>query len=345
MRSRFVAPHSSNFVQAVSRDAVVAYRMRPVRWYDDLYWLGTVSAINGDGTVSVKIENGDTEPKVPLDDLHLLPFSRTKVFEGPEVLVFDGHSLVPGEGENGPIVGIRLLSFRSSPHLYQSGCLLQDDGDLRWAPIAFEIIQAMCTSMAFLHRRTKRAADATAVGSTGDTFTGPPYDSAWLGGGSGSCPQTCRRLFRDYLRRIDVVELSPEVMRVAQQYFGLTEDEAVKCHVADGAVFLAEQPPNSYDLVAIDAADHDASDDGPHMEAPPLALYSEQFLRDTLWTRLRPGGFIAVNAIGRREQYIDYCQRLKTCGFWPIYIFAIDPNMVFFGKLCAAAAVKAVHYC
>ena len=309
--------------------------MRPVRWYDDLYWLGTVKAINVDGTVSVQIENGDTET-VPRDDLHLLPFSRKAVFEGPEVLVFDGHSLVPGEGENGPIVGARLLSFRSSPHLYQSGCLLQDDGSLRWTPIAFEIIQAMSTVVAFLHRRTKRATAATTAGSAGDgVLTGPPYDSAWLGGGSGSCPQTCRHLFREVLKRIDVVELNPEVMRVAQQHFGLTEDEAVKCHVADGAVFLAQQPPNSYDLVAIDAADHDASDDGPYMEAPPLALYSEEFLRDTLWTRLRPGGFIAVNAIGRREQYIEYSRRLKACGFWPIYIFAIDPNMVFFGELCS----------
>ncbi len=308
--------------------ATVACRLRPVRWYDDLFWLGTVSAINADGTVSVLIENGDTEPNVPQDDLHLLPFSRKAVFEGPEVLVFDGHSLVPGQGEKGPVVGVRLLSFRSSPHLYQSGCLLQDDGSLRWDPIAFEIIQAMCTSMAFLHRRTQRIA----AGSAG-ALNGPPYTSAWLGGGSGSCPQTCRLLFRDFLKRLDVVELSPEVMRVAQQHFGLTEDEAVKCHVADGAVFLAEQPPNSYDLVAIDAADHDASDDGPYMEAPPVALYSEEFLRNTLWTRLRPGGFIAVNAIGRREQYIEYSRRLKSCGFWPIYIFAIDPNMVFFGKL------------
>eukprot|EP01047_Picozoa_sp_COSAG01_P108267 COSAG01_NODE_37205_length_507_cov_0.549020_2_plen_54_part_01 len=34
---------------------------------------------------------------------------------------------------------------------YQSGCLLASDGSraLRWEPVAFEIIQAMVTSMAF----------------------------------------------------------------------------------------------------------------------------------------------------------------------------------------------------
>lgn len=257
--------------------------MRPVRWYDDLFWLGTVVGVNDDGTYKVMIENGDTEPSIPLNELHLLPYSRTMVNEGPEVLVTDGHSLVPGEGESGPVVGVRLLSFRSSPHLYQSGCLLEPDGSLRWAPIAFEIIQAMSLTIAFLHRRTKRiAAGLPDVAG----LAGPPYDSAWLGGGSGSCPQTCRHLFGDYLRRLDVVELSPEVMRVANEHFGLTEDEAVHCHTMDGAVFLAEQPPNSYDLVAIDAADHDASDGGPYMEAPPAALYAEGWLRDVSQSRL-----------------------------------------------------------
>ena len=223
--------------------------MRPVRWYDDLYWLGTVQACNADGTYRVLIENGDCEDNLPPDPKHIIPYSRTEIFAGPEVLVFDGHSLVPGEGGKGAITPIRLLSFRSSPHLYQSGCLLDgEEGNrtLRWAPVAFEIIQAMITTMAFLYRRSQGAA-------------GGPYDSAWIGGGSGTCPMTARRVFPELLRRIDVVELSPEVMRVAQGHFGLEEDEVVHCHVGDGTVFLADAAPGSYDLICIDAADHDAA--------------------------------------------------------------------------------------
>ena len=64
------------------------------------------------------------------------------------------------------------------------------------------------------------------------------------------------------------------------------------------------------------------------MEAPPASLYSEEFMRDTLWRALKPGGFVAVNAIGRREQYVTYCRRWRACGFWPVYVFAIDPNIV-----------------
>jgi spermidine synthase len=76
-----------------------------------------------------------------------------------------------------------------------------------------------------------------------------------------------------------VVEISAEVMSAAQSYFGLCEDEVVRCHVADGSKFIAQAEANSYDFIAIDAADHDASDGGPHMEAPPLCLYTQEFLR------------------------------------------------------------------
>eukprot|EP01051_Picozoa_sp_SAG22_P001810 SAG22_NODE_74_length_22289_cov_65.265119_30_plen_68_part_00 len=39
---------------------------------------------------------------------------------------------------------------------------------------------------------------------------------------------TARRLFGPLLDRIDVVELSAEVMAAAQDHFGLVEDELVK---------------------------------------------------------------------------------------------------------------------
>jgi hypothetical protein len=49
--------------------------------------------------------------------------------------------------------------------------------------------------------------------------------------------------------------------------------------------------------------------------------------RGPLRRALRRGGFVAVNAIGRREQLAEYGARLKKCGFWPIYSFLIDPNV------------------
>jgi hypothetical protein len=89
-----------------------------VRWYDDLFWLGTVLKVNADGSYCVDMENGDTEPRVPPDPKYIRPYDRAEIFAGEEVLVYDGHSLVPGLGMKGAVVPVRLMSFRSSPHLY-----------------------------------------------------------------------------------------------------------------------------------------------------------------------------------------------------------------------------------
>jgi hypothetical protein len=284
---------------------------RPVRFYDDLYWLGTVTKVNEDGSYSVQMENGDTEPRVPACPRHILAYNRRTVFEGREVVVQDGHTLVPGVGTQGGVVPVRLLSFKSSPHLYQSGCLLASSGGdssraLRWSPVAFEIIQAMITSMAFLGYS----------GGGSDCGAARQYDSAWIGGGSGSCPMTARKLFAPLLRRIDVVELNPEVMQAARQHFGLAEDEVVRCHVGDGSAFVTEAAAGSYDLVAIDAADHDASNGGPGLIAPPECLCSEEFLAGALRPCLRPGGFAVVRLFDFCGCYAPFAACMALTSMW-----------------------------
>ena len=74
-----------------------------------------------------------------------------------------------------------------------------------------------------------RRAGGTLTPGGGDSGGGQgaagPFAAAFLGGGSGNCPMTARRLFPSLLRRADVVELNGEVMLVAQKFFGLVEDE------------------------------------------------------------------------------------------------------------------------
>jgi hypothetical protein len=57
---------------------------------------------------------------------------------------------------------------------------------LRWAPVAFEIIQAMSTALAFVR--------------LGSAQQGRPFDAAYVGGGSGNAPMTARKLFPALLR-------------------------------------------------------------------------------------------------------------------------------------------------
>ena len=285
--------------------------------------------------------------------------------------------------------------------------------------VAFEIIQTMIISMGFLnlqvgghHRLAMPPAPNRSptfvtldcpcmevtlslplqalgyIESDGKQGTAAKFSTAWIGGGSGTCPMTARSaqrpaaevaaaaacfflllllllllcwllnlprlllpavaaaaaawrpglthvrsrclrlLFAPLLDRLDVVELSADVMFAAQNYFGLKEvlphdththahtnhhhpgavggadgdgdgdgdaaaaaaaaaasaaaagdgddadadaddaddddahapqDELVKCHTTDGSQFLADAEPESYNLICIDAADHDVN--------------------------------------------------------------------------------------
>jgi hypothetical protein len=303
--------------------------LRPVGWGDDLYWAGTVQNINADGSYCVVLASGTVVPEVPPDRQHILPYGRREIFAGKEVVVSDGHTLLPGRGGSSPgeIVAIRLLAFKSSPQIVMSGLLLQPDGrSFRWSPVALEFVAALVCSVAFLHRRTELELGM------------PRFDSVWIGGGSGGAPMTAAKLFSQYLGRLDVVELDPEVMAAAQQYFGLRVDSGasdggaatVSCHIADGATFLASVPPASYDLVVLDASDHDAKTQGTAMQSPSACFCTDEFLSGVLWPALRPGGLVVINAIGRQEQYVDFCEGWKANGFWPMYVLAIDPNCIFY---------------
>ncbi len=56
---------------------------------------------------------------------------------------------------------------------------------------------------------------------------------------------------------IDVVDIDPEVVRVAERYFGFRQDEHLRAHVADGRRFIAavREP---YDMIFLDAYSADS---------------------------------------------------------------------------------------
>jgi len=70
----------------------------------------------------------------------------------------------------------------------------------------------------------------------------------FVGGGGFSGP---KRFAEEYNATIDVVELDPEVVRVAQQYFEADEYE-MNVHTGDGRRFL-RNTEHTYDLIVLDA--------------------------------------------------------------------------------------------
>jgi len=104
-----------------------------------------------------------------------------------------------------------------------------------------------------------------------------------LGGGS-----VVKRMWRDYPQmRLDAVELDPEVVDVAREFFALPTDDRISVIIDDGRAFV-RRATGPYDIVIIDAFDDDVI---------PRPLMTEEFLRECR-DLLGPGGVIAYNVIG-----------------------------------------------
>jgi spermidine synthase len=71
----------------------------------------------------------------------------------------------------------------------------------------------------------------------------------FIGGGGFSGP---KRFVEEYNATVDVVEIDPEVIDVAEQYFQVQQSEQLNIHNADGRQFLRETD-NEYDLIVLDA--------------------------------------------------------------------------------------------
>jgi spermidine synthase len=104
-----------------------------------------------------------------------------------------------------------------------------------------------------------------------------------LGGGS-----VVKRMWRDYpWMHVDAVEIDAEVVRIADEFFELPDDERIRVFVDDGRTFVATCT-ETYDVVIIDAFDDD------HVPRP---LLTEEFMRECR-DLLTEGGVIAYNVIG-----------------------------------------------
>lgn len=104
-----------------------------------------------------------------------------------------------------------------------------------------------------------------------------------LGGGS-----LVKRMWRDYPHMsIDAVELDPQVIDFAREYFALPDDPRITVYHDEGRRFI-ESCSATYDIIILDAFDDD------HV---PSKLLTEQFLR-ACQRILSPDGVLAYNVIG-----------------------------------------------
>jgi hypothetical protein len=118
------------------------------------------------------------------------------------------------------------------------------------------------------------------------TTTAPGSSYLFLGGGAYTLPR--RIAERDPSAAITVVELDAEVTRVANRYFGLRRDHAIRTVHGDARAFLRVDD-RGWDRLYLDV--YSGS------EALPYPLITREAFAAAR-ERLRPGGMLGVNLIG-----------------------------------------------
>jgi spermidine synthase len=154
--------------------------------------------------------------------------------------------------------GIRSLHFGTSPR--QSALDLDDPNRLE-----LPYVRAMLSALAFLPE---------------------PGRVLILGLGGGSL---ARFLLREFPQcRVDAVELRPQVVELAQNYFSLPKDPRLTVHLGDATAYVHSPPHNfRYDLILVDAYDHVGMD--PNINAADFfascsrLLAAEGVLAMNLW--------------------------------------------------------------
>ena len=127
-----------------------------------------------------------------------------------------------------------------------------------------------------------------------------PRSVLLIGLGSGSMAKFLYRHYPD--TQITVVEINPQVVAVARNFFGLPDDPArLVIEIADGSTFV-ETTKQRFDLIMVDGFDH---------HARPGLLEGLPFYQ-ACRTRLSVHGTMAANLFGNRRGFKTNVARIAS---------------------------------
>jgi spermidine synthase len=139
--------------------------------------------------------------------------------------------------------------------------------------LLFEFTQMGFVSLAFLDR--------------------DPKDVLFVGLGAGAMPKYFTGRYPDAV--IDIAEIDPDMVTVAQKYFYFKESESMKVHVDDGRLFV-KRAKKKYDWIILDAYQNDYI---------PFHLTTLEFLKEVK-SKLKDDGVVVANiASPYRNKFFD----------------------------------------
>ncbi len=136
-----------------------------------------------------------------------------------------------------------------------------------------------------------------------------PADVLYVGLGVGAMP---RYLSKHYPQaNIDVAEIDPDVLPVAQKYFYFSETEKMKVHTDDGRLFI-KRTRKRYDMIVLDAYQNDSI---------PFHLTTIEFLKEVK-SRLKDNGIVVANIVSSyRNKFFDSMVMTYRKVFSRVYVF------------------------
>ncbi len=118
-----------------------------------------------------------------------------------------------------------------------------------------------------------------------------PQKILFIGLGGATIPKALMKLLPNV--KIDVVEIDPEVIKIAKEYFSFSSTDNIKIFEQDGVDFVKKATPETYDIVFLDGFDVNY--------IPPAFLTSE--FTDSLKKILTKTGIACVNTFLASESY------------------------------------------
>ena len=139
----------------------------------------------------------------------------------------------------------------------------------------------------------------------------------FIGLGGGSMAKTFHQAFPEM--NIDSIEIDPEVIEVAREYFDFREDPRQRVHSGDGRAFLTHSE-DRFDLILLDAY---------YADNMPFHLITREFL-DTARDKLSAGGALVINLIGAlrgpESGFVRAAIKTLEGAFPQVYTFATFGN-------------------
>ncbi|MEM7012701.1 MAG: fused MFS/spermidine synthase [Verrucomicrobiota bacterium] len=130
--------------------------------------------------------------------------------------------------------------------------------------------------------------------------------------------------------QVDVVEIDPVVVEVADQFFGTRNGPKTTIFTQDAFVYLKE-PHGPYDVIYMDAFLRPRADS--ELEEIPQRLKTAEFIRE-ITERLKPDGLVAFNLIEWEQTTPDDLAAIDSV-FPAVYRFSVPGrgNLVVIGSM------------